>query len=70
MNKNIYSQCVFDVDNRYVDIDIRELDGGGAFVLAVSDTSNDEESDTEIEIYLTKADLESIINRLTEVMKK
>ena len=68
MNQTIYSQCVYDVDNHYVDINIREV--GTSFVLTVSETSDDEAHDSEIEIYLTKDNLESIILRLSEVTKK
>ena len=68
MNQTIYSQCVYDVDNHYVDINIREV--GSSFVLTVSETSDYEAHDSEIEIYLTKDNLESIILRLSEVTKK
>jgi hypothetical protein len=65
MNKNIYSQCVYDVDNRYVDMHIRTLNEDKAFMLTLTDTSNNKESDSEIELYLTTEDLKLIIDRLT-----
>ena len=68
MIQHIFSQCVYDVDGRYVDMEIRPINGG-AFVLKMSDTSNEEEFDTEVELYLTKEDLGKVIDRLTEVLQ-
>lgn len=70
MKDHIFSQCVYDVDNRYVDLEIRTLFDGAAFMLTLSDTSDDEESNEEIELYLTKEDLKNVIDRLTEVLEK
>lgn len=67
---NIYSQCVYDADNHYVNLDIRPVYDGEAFMLTLIETSNDRESDTEIEMYLTKEDLKTVINRLTKVLDK
>lgn len=70
MKDHIFSHCVYDVDNRYVDLEIRTLFDGAAFMLTLSDTSDDEESNEEIELYLTKEDLKNVIDRLTEVLEK
>lgn len=67
MSHNIISRCVYDVDNRYVDMNIRAV--GGAFILTVSDTSNEEQFDAEIELYLSREDLKKVIDRLTEVLQ-
>lgn len=69
MSKNILSRCVYDVDNRYVDLSIRSEYGNEAFTLVLSDTSDDQESDTEIEMYLTKEDLKLIIDRLSKELE-
>ena len=68
MNHHIFSRCVYDVDGRYVDMEIRPINGG-TFMLKMSDTSNEEEFDTEVELYLTKEDLRKVIDRLTEVLQ-
>jgi hypothetical protein len=65
----IFSQCVYDVDNRYVDVRI-EPAFGNSFVLTMSDTSDEEEFNSEIELFLTKENLKIVIDRLTEVLKK
>lgn len=69
MNKSIFSQCVYDVDNRYVDMSIHPAVGGDAFVLTLTDTSIIENTDSEIELYLTRDDLKLVIERLTEAFK-
>jgi hypothetical protein len=70
MNETILSKIVYDVDNRYVDLSIRtSLGGGDAFILTMSDTSNDEESDSEIELFLTRKNLQLVIDRLSEALK-
>ncbi len=66
MNQHIFSQCVYDVDNRYVDMSIRPAIGGDAFILTLTDTSNIENTGSEIELYLTRDDLKLVIERLTE----
>jgi hypothetical protein len=65
----IFTQCVYDVDNRFVDVTLREVFDGEAFMLTVTDTSDYKESDTEIEIYLTKENLKLVIDRLTKVLE-
>ena len=65
----IFSQCVYDVDNRYVDLRIQSA-LGNSFVLTMSDTSDEEEFNSEIELFLTRENLKIIIDRLTEVLKK
>lgn len=73
MIRGIFSQCVYDVDNRYVDMSIRTalpITDDGPFILILSDRSNIEETDSEIELYLTRDDLKLVIDRLTEVLEK
>ena len=73
MIQEIFSQCVFDVDNRYVGMSIRPalpITDGGPFILILSDRSNIEDTDCEFELYLTRDDLKLIIDRLTEVLEK
>jgi hypothetical protein len=65
----IFSQLAYDVDNRYVDLYLRKVFGGNAFVLEISDTSDIESQDTEIELYLTKENLKLVIDRLTKVLE-
>lgn len=69
MSKHILSKCVYDVDNRYVDLSIRSVYGNEAFFLVLSDTSDDQESDTEIELYLTKEELKLVIDRLSKELE-
>jgi hypothetical protein len=66
----IFSQCVYDVDNRFVDLTIRSVFDGAGFMLTVSDTSDHEETDSEIEVYLTRENLKLVIDRLTQVLEK
>jgi hypothetical protein len=67
-NEQILSQCVYDVDNRYVSMYIRPGLGGG-FILKMDDTSDDENSDEEVEMFLTNDDLKTIIDCLSERLK-
>lgn len=69
MSKHIFSKCVYDVDNRYVDLSIRSVYDNEAFFLVLSDTSDDQESDTEIELYLTKQELKLVIDRLSKELE-
>ena len=64
----IFSECVYDVDNRYVDMSIHPVYDGKAFVLILADTSNIENTDSEIELYLTRENLKLVIDRLTGVL--
>ena len=68
MNETIISQCVYDVDNRYVDLEIRSVYDDNAFIVTMTDTSNEEQFDSEIELYLTRADLQLVIDRLTKAL--
>lgn len=68
MKETIISQCVYDVDNRYVDLEIRSMYDGDAFMVTMTDTSDDEQTDSEIELYLTRAELQLVIDRLTKVL--
>jgi hypothetical protein len=42
---------------------------GGGFILKMDDTSDDENSDEEVEMFLTNDDLKTIIDRLSERLK-
>ena len=65
----IFSQCVYDVDDRYVDLTLRpDAAYSRAFMLTMTDTSNNAEMDMLIELYLTENDLKNIIDRLTWVL--
>lgn len=65
----IFSQCVYDVDNRYVDLTLRpDAAFSRAFTLTMTDTSDNEEYDMLIDIFLTKDDLKDVIDRLTWVL--
>lgn len=64
----IFSQCRYDVDNRYVDMSIHPVYDGKAFVMFLTDTSNIENTDSEIELFLTRENLKLVIDRLTEVL--
>ncbi len=66
----IFTQCVYDVDNRFVDLTLRPVFDGQAFMLTVTDTSDHEETNTEIEVYLTRENLKLVIDRLTGVLEK
>lgn len=64
----IFTQCVYDVDNRYVDLIVSPVSDGKAFTLKLTDTSNDWVSNVEIELFLTSADLWMVIDRLTTIL--
>ena len=65
----IFSHCVYDVDNRYVDLTLRpDTAYSRAFMLTMTDTSNNAEMDMLIDLFLTKDDLKNIIDRLTWVL--
>ena len=70
--EQIYSQCVYDVDNRYVDLRLKSCGYCymGSFWLIMSDTSNDPKLDQEISIFLTPDDLREVIASLTEALEK
>lgn len=68
MKETIISRCVYDVDNRYVDLEIRTMYDGDAFMVTMTDTSDDEQTNSEIELYLTRAELQLVIDRLTKVL--
>ncbi len=66
----IFSQCVYDADNRFVDLTLRPAAVySGAFMLTMTDTSNDAEMDMMIELYLTEENLKKVIDRLTKVLE-
>ena len=66
----IFTQCVYDVDNRYIDLTLNPTSDGRAFTLTMHDTSNDKVSDSEINLCLTKVDLKTVITRLTNILDK
>jgi hypothetical protein len=70
--EQIYSQCVYDVDNRYVNLRLKSygVSQGGSFSLLMTDTSNDPKLDQEISIFLTPDDLREVIVSLTEALEK
>lgn len=70
--EQIYSQCVYDVDNRYVDLRLKSygVSQSGSFWLIMSDMSNDPKFDQEISIFLTRDDLREVISSLTEALEK
>ena len=66
----IFQQCVYDADNRFVDLTLRPADvNSRAFTLTMTDTSNDSEMDMMIELYLTEENLKVVIDRLTKVLE-
>lgn len=70
MKEHIYSQCIFDVDGRYVDMDIEVKNDGKSFYVTVTDTSNDESTDQLVEFYVSRKDLELIVERIQKVLEK
>ena len=66
----IFSQCVFDVDNHYVDLTLNPTPDSRAFTLTMFDSSNDSASNIEIKLHLTRVDLRTVINRLTNILDK
>ena len=67
----IFSKLVYDVDNSYVDLLIRDVWGDGkAFELILNESSDFPEDDGEIDLYLTREDLQLVIDQLTEVLHK
>ena len=65
----IFQQCVYDADNRFVDLTLRpDATYSRAFTLTMTDTSNNAEMDMLIDLFLTKDDLKNIIDRLTWVL--
>jgi len=65
----LYSECIYDVDNRYADLEISPLWHGQGFVLSMRDSSIDEDTNLEIKMFLTKDTLKIIIDRLTKVLE-
>ena len=66
----IFQQCVYDADNRFVDLTLRPAAVySGAFMLTMTDTSNNAEMDMMIELYLTEENLKTVIERLTKVLE-
>jgi len=66
----IFQQCVYDADNRFVDLTLRPAAvNSGAFMLTMTDTSNNAEMDMMIELYLTEENLKKVIDRLTKVLE-
>jgi hypothetical protein len=70
--EQIYSQCVYDVDNRYVILRLKNcgVSQSGSFWLTMTDTSDDSKLDQEISIFLTPGDLREVIASLIEASEK
>ena len=70
--EQIYSQCVYDVDNRYVNLRLKSygVSQSGSFSLSMTDTSDDPKFDKEISIFLTPGDLREVIASLIEASEK
>ena len=65
----IFQQCVYDADNRFVDLTLRPVYNSRAFTLTMTDTSDYEEHNAEIELHLTEENLKKVIDRLTKVLE-
>jgi hypothetical protein len=66
----IFQQCVYDADNRFVDLTLRPVAvNSRTFMLTMTDTSNDAEMDMMIELYLTEENLKKVIYRLINVLE-
>lgn len=65
----LYSECIYDVDNRYIDLEISPSWHEQAFVLSMRDSSINEDTDSEIKMFLSKDTLKIVIDRLTEVLE-
>jgi hypothetical protein len=66
----IFSTCAYDIDNRYIDLTLNPTYDGRAFTLAMYDTSNNWEPNVAIELHLTRVDLRTVVNRLTNILDK
>ena len=65
----IFTRCEYDADNRYIDLFLKPVIDKKAFILSLTDTSNDEACDVSIKLFLTKSDLGMVINRLIKVLE-
>ena len=66
----IFQQCVYDADNRFVDLTLRPVAvNSRTFTLTMTDTSNDAEMDMMIELYLTEENLKKVIDHLLKVLE-
>ena len=65
----IFTRCEYDADNRYIDLFLKPVIDKKAFILSLTDTSNDETCDVNIKLFLTTADLGMVINRLIKVLE-
>ncbi len=65
----LYSECVYDVDNHFVDLEIRPSHSGQTFVLSLTDSSLAKDTDLEIKMFLSNDALKIVIDRLTEVLE-
>jgi hypothetical protein len=66
----IFSQCIVDVDNRYVDISLtpNKLYQNQVFLLKVSDTSSNGSGDIIVELLLTRSQVELIAHRMQSML--
>jgi len=66
----LLSKCVYDVDNRYVDLSIRDVGDDGKLFVLILNVNADDVADIEVDMYLTREDLQLVIDQLTEVLHK
>ena len=66
----IFSQCIYDADNKYADLILRPTSDNSRFILIMSEISGDKECECEIKLHLTRVDLRTVIDRLTNILDK
>lgn len=63
-----FSNCIYDVDNRYVDLYISKSNNGDIYRIKMKDTSYYEESDAEIKIQLSKQEMKLLVELLEKAL--
>ena len=66
-SKYLFSQR--DLDNRDVELRIRECWEKARFQLIITDASNNGKPNSKVELEITEKDLKTIVDRLTKVLK-